>query len=289
MSDFVLTPKREKELEKIAQDLPDKSFKSLYGKDWKSVKMATAMNILKKKYGFKTEETKMKFKEIREKINKMAGSKLTGPEISVYYRKNPGAKKASRDPKVKKAIEFALDHGGAMTFAIKNIEKMKRGLASHPEVAKALEFANFGEAVVKETLEEGTWRIPETNKQLKQLVDLLAKPYPATTPKDVEKFQDKLPIGDDKLYDDLESVFYEKGTGAGGLKRPLVIMKKFPKVFLNVIAGESLAKRIDNWIDGRVQGNKYIATHHFFDDLSVLEKAPGRKSGNLKPLRKVKI
>ena len=90
MSDFVLTPAREKELEKIAKDLPDKSFKDLYGKDWKSIKIATAMNILKKKYGFKTEETNMKFKEIREKIrSKMSGSKLTGQEVSTYYRKNP--------------------------------------------------------------------------------------------------------------------------------------------------------------------------------------------------------
>ena len=143
-----------------------------------------------------------------------------------------------------------------------------------------------------ENLQEGTWRIPKTKKELKQLVDLLAKPYPATTPKDVEKFQEKLGnlMGDDKLYDDLEAVYYEKGTGGlkRPLKRPLVIMKKFPKVFLNVIAGESLARRIDNWIDGRVQGNKYIATHHFFDDLmsEMDERALARKSGNLKPLRK---
>jgi len=233
----------------------------------------------------------MKFKELREKLNKMSGSKLTGAEVSQYYRKNPGAKKAAKDKNVKKAIEIALDHGGAMNFAIKKIEKMKRGLADHPEVAKALEFANFGEAVVKEALmKEGTWRIPETKKELKQLVDLLAKPYPATTPKDVEKFQDKLPIGDDKLYDDLESVYYEKGTGPE-VKRPLVIMKKFPKVFLNVIAGESLARRIDNWIDGKVQGNKYIATHHFFDDLmsEMDERAPARKSGKIKKGEKVKI
>ena len=52
---FELTPAREKELEKIAKDLPDSSFKKLYGKDWKSVKIATAMNILKKKYGYKTD------------------------------------------------------------------------------------------------------------------------------------------------------------------------------------------------------------------------------------------
>ena len=54
-SDFKLTPNREKELEKIAKDLPDADFKKRYGKDWKSVKIATAMNILKKKQGFKTE------------------------------------------------------------------------------------------------------------------------------------------------------------------------------------------------------------------------------------------
>ena len=53
--DFKLTPAREKELEKLAKDLPDKDFKKRYGKDWKSVKIATAMNMLKKKYGFKEE------------------------------------------------------------------------------------------------------------------------------------------------------------------------------------------------------------------------------------------
>ena len=52
-SDFKLTPAREKELEKLAKDLPDKDFKARYGKDWKSVKIATAMNMLKKKHGFK--------------------------------------------------------------------------------------------------------------------------------------------------------------------------------------------------------------------------------------------
>lgn len=156
MSDFKLTPAREKELEKIARDLPDKSFKDLYGKDWKSVKIATAMNILKKKYGFKTEETKMKFKEIREKVrggkldplSPMGKSKLTGAEISRYYKDNPMAKRAARDATVKKAIELALDLGGSMNYAMKEIEKLKRGLSKNKEVAKALRFAN--ESVNKE-------------------------------------------------------------------------------------------------------------------------------------------
>jgi len=52
-ADFKLTPGRKKELEKLAKDLPDNDFKKRYGKDWKSVKIATAMNMLKKKHGFK--------------------------------------------------------------------------------------------------------------------------------------------------------------------------------------------------------------------------------------------
>lgn len=63
MSDFKLTPAREKELEKLAKDLPDAEFKKRYGKDWKSVKIATAMNMLKKKYGFKEMKS---FKEFNE-------------------------------------------------------------------------------------------------------------------------------------------------------------------------------------------------------------------------------
>ena len=289
MADFKLTPAREKELEKIAKDLPDKEFKDRYGKDWKSIKIATAMNILKKKHGFK-EETKMKFKEIREKIrSKMSGSKLTGQEVSVYYRKNPSAKKAARDPKVKKAIEFALDHGGAMTYAIKNIEKMKRGLASHPEVAKALEFANFGEDVVKEALQkEGTWRTPNSRNELMLMVDILFKPYPATKPADVNKFIDNFPVGDDALYDDLEAVYYEKTgkkdqDGRDILVKPLKKMNKFPKVFLNVIAGESLKE--EGWIRGVTQGNKFKTMAHSF---GVLEKLK-RKGGNIRKDKMVKI
>ena len=38
----------------------------------------------------------MKFKELKEKMGKMSGSKLTGQELSVYYRENPLAKKAAR-------------------------------------------------------------------------------------------------------------------------------------------------------------------------------------------------
>ena len=124
MADFKLTPSREKELEKIAKDLPDADFKKRYGDRWMEVKMATAMNILKKKHGFKTEE-KMKFKDLREKYR----SKFKASEVA-------------------KAVEIALSMGGNMTGAYKKIEKIKRGLGDDPVVKDALRTAN--EETVKE-------------------------------------------------------------------------------------------------------------------------------------------
>ena len=130
MADFKLTPAREKELEKLAKDLPDNDFKKRYGKDWKSVKIATAMNMLKKKYGFK--EDKMKFKDLREK----------------YKSKFPTSLVAA-------AVKIALDMGGNMTGAYKKIEKMKRGLGDDPAVKDALRLAN------EENVKEDTGEIYE--------------------------------------------------------------------------------------------------------------------------------
>ena len=67
----------------------------------------------------------------------MEGQKLTGQEVSTYFRKNP-----TKDKDTKKAIEIALDHGGAMNYAIKQIEKFKKGFSKKKEVQKALQFAN---------------------------------------------------------------------------------------------------------------------------------------------------
>ena len=67
----------------------------------------------------------------------MDGQKMTGQEISTYFRKNP-----IRDKDLKKAVEIALDHSGAMNYAIKQIEKLKKGLSKKTEVKKALQFAN---------------------------------------------------------------------------------------------------------------------------------------------------
>jgi hypothetical protein len=73
------------------------------------------------------------------KESSMDGSKLTGQEISVYFRRHK-----VRDKMTRKAVEYALDHGGAMKYAIKGIEKMKKGLSKNKDVQKALNYANYG-------------------------------------------------------------------------------------------------------------------------------------------------
>ena len=75
-------------------------------------------------------------------LSKMGKSKLTGQEINRYYRENPKQKAAARDKTVKKAIELALDLSGATNYAIKEIEKLKRGLSKNPAVKLALQHAN---------------------------------------------------------------------------------------------------------------------------------------------------
>ena len=75
-------------------------------------------------------------------LSKMGKSKLTGSEIQKYYRDNPKQKAAARDKTVKKAIELALDLSGATNYAIKEIEKLKKGLSKLPAVKLALQHAN---------------------------------------------------------------------------------------------------------------------------------------------------
>ena len=92
----------------------------------------------------------MKFKDISERVkggkldplSKMGKSKLTGQEVARYYRENPKAKQAAKNPDIKKAIELALDLGGNYTLAYKEIQKINRNLPRHPEVKKALQTAN---------------------------------------------------------------------------------------------------------------------------------------------------
>jgi hypothetical protein len=156
--------------------------------------------LMQKEPSFKKEAMGFPHIEINEKVkdgkldplSKMGKSKLTGAEINQYYRDNPKQKVAARDKTVKKAIELALDLSGNMNYAMKEIEKLKRGLTKLPSIKLALRHANeskefTGHHVVIESLSS-------TNMvKLKTYGSMLAKitklPF---DDKDPEKGIDKL-------------------------------------------------------------------------------------------------
>ena len=125
-------------------------------------------------------------------LSKMGKSKLTGSEVQTYYKDNPKQKMAAKDKSVKKAIELALDLSGNMNYAMKEIEKIKRGLSRLPAVKLALRHANesnewTGHHVVLENLS------PRDMIKLKAYGSQLAKitklPFDDSNP---EKSIDKL-------------------------------------------------------------------------------------------------
>ena len=174
----------------------------------------------------------------------------------------------------------------AQRAAIAISKKEKAGKPGYDKEGKSLKNKK------EETIKEGTWKVPNSKRELAVLADMLSKPYPATKPADVNKFMDMIPVGDDMLYDDLDAISYEKTgkmdrDGYPELKRPLVKMKKFDKVFVNVIAGEALQK--EKWIRGKTSGNKFIMTHHSFGPMESVEEKVMRKKGNIKRGKMMKL
>ena len=194
------------------------------------------------------------------------------------------AAKMGELPAMEEVEEGAVS--AAQRAAIAISKKEKAGKPGYDKEGKSLKNKK------EETIKEGTWKVPDSKRELAVLVDMLAKPYPATKPADVNKFMDMLPVGDDMLYDDLDAISYEKTgkmdrDGYPELKRPLVKMKKFPKVFVNVIAGEALQK--EKWIKGKTSGNKFITTHHSFAMSESVEEKVMRKKGNIKRGKMMKL
>ena len=83
--------------------------------------------------------------------------KLTGREVATYFRRNK-----ITDPQVKKAIEVALDMGGAMDIAGKEIQKFfGKAVRDNKDVKQALRYANESYIAEQgESLEEGKNLIP---------------------------------------------------------------------------------------------------------------------------------
>ena len=76
--------------------------------------------------------------------------KLTGREISTYFRRNK-----ITDPEIKKAVEVALDLGGAFDIAGKEIQKFYgRAVRNSKEVKNALIYANESSILDGESLDE---------------------------------------------------------------------------------------------------------------------------------------
>ena len=245
----------------------------------------------------------MKFRELRDVVEKMSGQKLTGQEVSTWYKKNPDVKKAVKDAKIKQAVEIALDHGGAMNYAIKKIEKIKRGLADHPAVAKALSYANFGEENTLEDVSEGTWAIPSTIDKMKQFQAMLQKPMFAKNKGAVEKFKNTIYslMGDDQLFDIYDRMIMDKDFNGQNMVELLV---------------KSLEGR---WFNFKKKGKGWVATHQYFamepedvdeaqspaqkaafkkmldakkdgeEDKDTKKEGKGRPTGHYKPKKKIKV
>lgn len=247
----------------------------------------------------------MKFKQLREKYRSKFPSSL-----------------------VSSAVKIALDMSGNMTGAYKKIEAMKKGLSKDKLVQDALRQANESVNEGKYTaysdlllmkariidkegpksdklpavdsqirivmkrlgikegteIQEGTWQTPKNKAELRKLMNLVAKPVFATKPSDIDKYMKQMPFGDDELYDDLESLFYAKDSD-GKIARPIKNLNKFPKTDLNQVAMDSLNGR---WLTAKKKGNGWDITHINFD-FDEVEEAMKRKSGNIRPGRRMKV
>jgi len=85
--------------------------------------------------------------------------KLTGREVATYFRNNK-----VKDAKLKKAVEVALDLGGAMTVATKEIKKFYGDkIANSPEVKNALAYANESVEFTLDMISEDEVKVDHEN------------------------------------------------------------------------------------------------------------------------------
>ena len=77
---------------------------------------------------------------------------------------------------IKKAVAHAKKMGGNMTGAVKNIEKMAKGLSDHPDVKAALRLAN------ESTQSEES----DKQKKYKAFFDKALKKYGVKSPAELE-------------------------------------------------------------------------------------------------------
>ena len=104
-------------------------------------------------------------KEVLDKSGKVnplgpyGRQKLTGREVATYFRRNK-----VKDAKLKRAVEVALDLGGAMSVAQKEIKKFYGDkIANSPEVKSALKYANESVEFTLDMISEDEVKVDHEN------------------------------------------------------------------------------------------------------------------------------
>lgn len=126
--------------------------------------------------------------------------KLTGREIATYFRKNK-----VKDKEIRKAVEVALDLGGADSIARKEIKKFYGNkILKSKEVQNALKFAN--EETFREQLEEDYKKVMKMYPRDKDWKKLINKHK-----RDIDKFRKNNKDLPKKVEDDLISWALDAG------------------------------------------------------------------------------
>ena len=104
-------------------------------------------------------------KEVLDKSGKVnplgpyGRQKLTGREVATYFRRNK-----VKDAKLRRAVEVALDLGGAMSVATREIKKFYGDkIANSPEVKNALKYANESVELTLDMINEDEIRVDHEN------------------------------------------------------------------------------------------------------------------------------
>jgi hypothetical protein len=238
----------------------------------------------------------MKFKELREKYrSKFKPAEITkgvdialsmGGNMTGAYKRIEAFKKGlSKDPMVQQALKLANEsvnegkytaYSDLLLMKAKVIEKEGPKSNKLPAIDAQIKVV-LKRLGIKEGTEvkEGTWDIPDTKTKLQKLMDLVSKPFFGTTEKDVDRYLNIMPFGDDELYDDLGVLYFIPGSTKS---------KKFPKTDLNQVAMDSLNGR---WLTAKKKGKGWDITHINFD--VDMDETIKRKSGNMKPGRRMKV
>ena len=147
-----LTKGELKDRERIAKDLPDKEFKKRYGKDWKSVKLATATKLAKKEEGLYPKYTANQVQKVRYKASDVFTGDYKKAEKMGYLEGDTYEKMAVKGKKkgnlkqgtVRKRLKIKAGDKiplSKINKAISRIKKMKNPSEKNKKYLKALNLA----------------------------------------------------------------------------------------------------------------------------------------------------